>query len=59
MYWYDVFLGTVSGFVIGVLFTWLRLPIPAPPALAGLMALVGVFLGRYFYLEVAAVLGRL
>ncbi|CAM3864219.1 XapX domain-containing protein [Parendozoicomonas haliclonae] len=59
MYWYDVFLATVTGFFIGILFSWLKLPIPAPSALAGVMGIVGLFLGRYAYMEIATMLGRM
>lgn len=34
-----------SGLVVGVLFSALKLPIPAPPALAGIMGIVGIFIG--------------
>ncbi|MCL6272108.1 DUF1427 family protein [Sansalvadorimonas sp. 2012CJ34-2] len=59
MYLYDVFLATVTGVFIGVLFSWLKLPIPAPHGLAGVMGIVGLFLGRYAYLEFMAMIGRL
>ncbi len=59
MYMFDVFLALLTGFAVGVLFTWLKLPIPAPPALAGVMGIVGVFLGRYAFLEVLSMMGRL
>ncbi len=58
MYFYDIFLALTTGFVVGLLFSWLKLPIPAPPALAGVMGIAGIFLGRYAYLEFIAILGR-
>lgn len=33
------------GFVVGFIFSRLRLPIPAPPTLAGLLGVVGIYLG--------------
>lgn len=33
------------GAVFGILVTFLRLPLPAPPTLAGVMGIVGVFAG--------------
>lgn len=33
------------GLVVGVLFAGLRLPIPAPPTLAGVAGIVGIFVG--------------
>lgn len=33
------------GIVVGFIFARLRLPIPAPPALAGILGIVGIYLG--------------
>jgi XapX domain-containing protein len=33
------------GVVVGVVFSRLGLPIPAPPALAGVLGIVGIYLG--------------
>lgn len=41
----DVILATLAGIVIGMIFARLKLPIPAPPNLAGVMGIVGLFLG--------------
>ncbi|WP_066634081.1 XapX domain-containing protein [Desulfolucanica intricata] len=38
---------TATGLVVGLLFARLKLPIPAPPTLAGVMGIVGLFLGYY------------
>ncbi|GAB7012062.1 hypothetical protein JCM18549_03330 [Halolamina salina] len=35
------------GIITGALFTFLRLPIPAPPALPGVVAIVGIYVGYY------------
>ena len=59
MYFYDAFLALVTGFAVGVLFSWLKLPLPAPPALAGVLGVVGLFLGRQAYLEFLSLMGRL
>ena len=45
----EVFLAALAGFVVGVLFSAIKLPIPAPPALAGVMGIVGVYLGGVTY----------
>ncbi|MEG6617435.1 DUF1427 family protein [Peptococcaceae bacterium 1198_IL3148] len=34
-----------TGAVVGLLFAKLKLPIPAPPTLAGVLGIVGIFLG--------------
>lgn len=41
----DVVSSLLVGFAVGLIFRVLKLPIPAPPALAGLMGIVGIYLG--------------
>lgn len=41
----EVILTTLTGFIVGLLFAGLKLPIPAPPSLAGVMGIVSIFLG--------------
>lgn len=41
----NVLLSTATGFAVGLLFARLRLPVPAPATLAGIMGIVGIFLG--------------
>ncbi len=41
----EVLLAMVAGFIVGLLFSFLKLPIPAPPVLSGVMGIVGVYLG--------------
>lgn len=48
----EVIVATLTGFAVGVLFSFLRLPIPAPPVLPGVMGIVGVYLGFVAYQEV-------
>ncbi|MCX7569654.1 DUF1427 family protein [Tumebacillus sp. DT12] len=38
-------LALVTGLVAGVVFTLLKLPLPAPPALPGILGIIGIFLG--------------
>lgn len=38
-------LALLTGFAVGFLFAWLKLPIPAPPALAGITGIIGIYLG--------------
>ncbi len=40
-----VLLAFVAGTVTGSLFAYLQVPVPAPPTVAGMMGIVGVFLG--------------
>lgn len=34
-----------TGLITGAVFSWVGLPIPAPPALAGIIGIVGIYLG--------------
>lgn len=38
-----------AGLFVGVLFSWLRLPLPAPPTLTGILGAAGVFLGSVLF----------
>jgi len=45
----EIVLALLTGFIVGLLFAVVRLPIPAPPALAGVVGIVGIFLGYKVY----------
>ncbi len=45
----EVLLSLVAGLFVGVLFSAIKLPIPAPPVLSGIMGIVGVYLGSVGY----------
>lgn len=45
----DVVLATLAGIVVGILFSAIKLPIPAPPVLPGVMGIVGVYIGGVTY----------
>jgi XapX domain-containing protein len=49
----DVLLTTIVGVATGAIFSLFKLPIPAPPVFAGLMGIVGLWIG---YALVAKVL---
>ena len=38
-------LALVTGFIAGAVFAFVGVPIPAPPELAGLLGIVGIYLG--------------
>lgn len=44
-----ILLSTLTGFVAGFVFSLFRLPIPAPPALAGIFGIIGIYLGYQAY----------
>ncbi|GAA0320298.1 DUF1427 family protein [Bacillus carboniphilus] len=46
----EIILALLSGFIVGVVFGGLRLPIPAPPAFAGVAGIIGIYLGFKFML---------
>lgn len=41
----EIILSLVAGLSVGILFKFLKLPLPAPPVLAGVLGIVGVYLG--------------
>ncbi|ARI76037.1 XapX domain-containing protein [Halobacillus mangrovi] len=41
----EVILALLAGLIVGILFASLKLPIPAPPALAGVAGIAGIYLG--------------
>ncbi|WP_226581485.1 XapX domain-containing protein [Halobacillus litoralis] len=41
----EVILALLTGFIVGILFAAFKLPIPAPPAFAGVAGIVGIYLG--------------
>ncbi|MCL5677506.1 MAG: DUF1427 family protein [Firmicutes bacterium] len=43
--WRDLVLALVAGAAAGFLFGKLKLPVPAPPTLAGILGIVGLTLG--------------
>lgn len=45
----DIIKALASGLIVGFLFAAIKLPIPAPPALAGIMGIVGIYLGFLLY----------
>jgi XapX domain-containing protein len=38
-----------AGIAVGLLFSWLKLPLPAPPTLVGILGAAGVFLGSVIF----------
>lgn len=51
----EVLLALLAGLLCGSAFALVRLPIPAPPTLAGVAGIIGIFLG---YLLVARYTNR-
>ncbi|ALS22413.1 MULTISPECIES: XapX domain-containing protein [Paenibacillus] len=38
-------LAFIAGLIVGVVFKWIKLPLPAPPVLPGVLGIVGIYLG--------------
>jgi XapX domain-containing protein len=45
MSYITILLSLVTGMFVGALFAYVNLPVPAPPSLAGVMGIVGIYLG--------------
>lgn len=41
----EIFMTTLVGTIVGGIFSAFKLPIPAPPVFAGLMGIVGLWIG--------------
>lgn len=41
----QIVLALATGVIVGALFSLVQVPIPAPPTLAGVLGIVGIFLG--------------
>ena len=43
----EFLMSLLSGFSVGILFTAIKLPLPAPPNVSGIAGIVGIFLGFF------------
>jgi len=41
----EVLLALIAGVIVGIVFKFIKLPLPAPPVLPGVIGIVGVYLG--------------
>lgn len=41
----EIIMSTLTGSICGVVFALLKLPVPAPPVLSGVMGIVGLWIG--------------
>lgn len=42
---HEILLALLAGAIVGALFTLIKLPIPAPPVLSGILGIIGVYSG--------------
>jgi XapX domain-containing protein len=50
---YEVLLALGVGIVVGLIFSFLKLPLPAPPALAAVMGVAGIYFGGEIFKWIA------
>lgn len=43
----EIILSLIAGIICGILFALVKLPIPAPPSISGLLGIVGIVAGYY------------
>ncbi|KMK78226.1 XapX domain-containing protein [Alkalihalobacillus pseudalcaliphilus] len=47
----EIVLALIAGLVVGLLFAFIKLPIPSPPTISGVMGVVGIFSGYQIYVH--------
>jgi XapX domain-containing protein len=45
----ELLLALLTGLVVGIIFSALKLPLPAPPVLSGIVGIFGIYLGGIAY----------
>jgi len=45
----EIIMALVAGLIVGVVFRAVKLPLPAPPVLAGIVGIIGIYLGGQCY----------
>lgn len=45
----EIFLALLAGTLVGLIFSMVKLPLPAPPVLSGIAGIVGIYLGGVGY----------
>ncbi|MDI3311741.1 MAG: DUF1427 family protein [Thermoanaerobacterium sp.] len=51
-------LALFTGFLVGIIFSFLKLPLPAPNVLPGIAGIVGIYLGGQLFVYLMRFLGR-
>lgn len=46
---FEIAMALVTGVVVGLVFSLLKLPVPAPPVLSGIAGIFGIYLGGVGY----------
>jgi len=45
----ELLMALLTGALVGIVFSFLKLPLPAPPVLSGVIGIVGIYLGGLGY----------
>lgn len=45
----EILMALFAGLIVGLLFSFLKLPLPAPPVLPGIMGIAGVYAGGIIF----------
>lgn len=46
---FEVIIATITGIFVGLVFSLMKLPMPAPPVLSGIAGIFGIYLGGIGY----------
>lgn len=45
----QILMALFAGLIVGLIFSFLKLPLPAPPVLPGIMGIAGVYMGGLIF----------
>ena len=45
----EIVMALATGILVGVIFSMIKLPLPAPPVLSGIVGILGIYLGGLGY----------
>ncbi|AIS53544.1 hypothetical protein TKV_c24240 [Thermoanaerobacter kivui] len=51
-------LALVTGIIVGLIFSFLKLPLPAPNVLPGVAGIIGIYLGGVFFEYIIKLIGK-
>jgi len=54
----DTVFALFTGLLVGLIFSFLKLPLPAPNVLPGIAGIVGIYLGGQLFMYITKLLGR-
>jgi len=49
----ELLMALVTGMVVGIIFSFMKLPMPAPPVLSGIVGIFGIYAGSIAYQRLA------